>query len=168
MPEDNSQNPNPQQQQGDVGGKPEQKPNDDPLDKFSQIKERYEKELSDKDKKIQELQDKLSKKDNEVNDAINDLNDEVNDKLEQAQKIQDLQATVNELVEERAEATVDAYIQKGIILPSQKEAAKKLCLTDNDTFLDLYRDAKPIVETQQKRKSVPTGTAERIANYFKN
>jgi hypothetical protein len=71
-------------------------------------------------------------------------------------------------VEERAEATVDAYVQKGIILPAQREAAKKLCLTDNDTFLDLYRDAKPIVETDQKRKSVPTGTAERIANYFKN
>lgn len=141
---------------------------DDALDKFAQIKERYEKELSDKDKKIQELEDQLSRKDNEVNDVINDLNDEVNGKLEQAQKIQDLQATVNELVEERAEATVDAYIQKGIILPSQKEAAKKLCLTDNDTFLDLYRDAKPIVELEHKRKSVPTGTAERIANYFKN
>ena len=141
---------------------------EDTLEKFAQIKERYEKELSDKYKQIKELQDKLSKKDNEVNDTINDLNDEVNEKLKQAQKIQDLQATVKELVEERAEATVDAYIQKGIILPSQKEAAKKLCLTDNDTFLDLYRDAKPIVETQKKRQSVPTGTAERIANYFKN
>lgn len=142
--------------------------NDDSLDKFKEIKERYEKKLSDKDNIIKTLQDKLSKKDNEVNDTIHELNDEVNEKLEQAQKIKDLQALVNELVEERAEATVDAYIQKGIILPSQKEAAKKLCLTDNDTFLDLYRDAKPIVETQQKRKSVPTGTAERIANYLKN
>ena len=40
--------------------------NDDPLDKFSQIKERYEKELSDKDKIIKDLQDKLSKKFNLV------------------------------------------------------------------------------------------------------
>lgn len=155
-------NPNPQDE-----GTQESK-GDAPLDKFAKIKERYENELSEKDKKIQELEEKLSKKDNEVNDTIDELNDEVNEKLQQAQKIQDLQATVNELVEERAEATVDAYIQKGIILPSQKEAAKKLCLTDNDTFLDLYRDAKPIVDTHKQRKSVPTGTAERIANYFKN
>ena len=161
-PNDGKTNPTPQDE-----GTQEPR-NDDPLDKFSQIKERYEKELSDKDKIIKDLQDKLSKKDNEVNDTIDELNDEVNEKLQQTQKIQDLQATVNELVEERAEATVDAYIQKGIILPSQKEAAKKLCLTDNDTFLDLYRDAKPIVETHKQRKSVPTGTAERIANYFKN
>ena len=170
MTEDPNQNPNPAPGTGE-GNKPKPNPEpqgDDPLDKFAQIKERYEKELSDKDKKIKELEEKLSKKDNEVNDVINDLNDEVNGKLEQAQKIQDLQAAVNELVEERAEATVDAYIQKGIILPSQKEAAKKLCLTDNDTFLDLYRDAKPIVEMQPQRRSVPTGTAERIANYFKN
>lgn len=137
-------------------------------DKFQEIKTKYETELNNKDKEIEELRKQLQAKNQEVDNTIQDLNDEVNDKLEQAQKIKNLQATVDELVEERAEATVDAYIQKGIILPSQKEAAKKLCLTDNDTFLDLYRDAKPIVETESKRTSVPTGTAERIANYFKN
>lgn len=150
---------------------PEQNPqnnNDEVLDKFNEIKERYETELSEKDKTIEELKKQLKTKEGEVDNTIQTLNDEVNNKLEQAEKIKSLQATVDELVEERAEATVDAYIQKGIILPAQKEAAKKLCLTDNDTFLDLYRDAKPIVETQKKRKSVPTGTAERIANYFKN
>jgi len=144
-------------------------PNDDNvLDKFQEIKNKYETELSDKDKEITELKKQLKAKDKEVDETIGNLNDEVNDKLEQAEKIRNLQSQVDELVEERAEATVDAYIQKGIILPSQKEAAKKLCLTDNDTFLDLYRDAKPIVETEKKRKSIPTGTAERIANYFKN
>ena len=138
------------------------------LDKFNEIKNRYETELNEKDKQIQKLQKQLADKNKEVDTTIQDLNTEVNDKLEQAEKIKNLQATVDELIEERAEATVDAYIQKGIILPAQKEAAKTLCLKDNDTFLDLYRDAKPIIETQQKRKSVPTGTAERIANYFKN
>ena len=137
-------------------------------DQYKEIKERYQTELNQKDKQIQELQKQLQNKTQEIDNTIQDLNTEVNDKLEQAEKIKNLQATVDELIEERAEATVDAYIQKGIILPSQKEAAKKLCLTDNDTFLDLYRDAKPIIETQSKRKSVPTGTAERIANYFKN
>ena len=137
-------------------------------DQYKEIKERYQTELNEKDKQIQELQKQLADKNKEVDTTIQDLNTEVNDKLEQAEKIKNLQATVDELIEERAEATVDAYIQKGIILPAQKEAAKTLCLKDNDTFLDLYRDAKPIIETQQKRKSVPTGTAERIANYFKN
>ena len=138
------------------------------LTKYSEIKQQYEKQLQEKENQIHELEKQLQQKNQEVDQPIETLNDEVNDKLEQAQKIKDLQATVEELVQERAEATVDAYIQKGIILPSQKEAAKKLCLTDNDTFLDLYRDAKPLIETQQQRKSVPTGTAERIANYFKN
>ena len=158
MTNKNEPNPNPEPQNN----------NDEVLDKFNEIKERYETELSEKDKEIEELKAKLKTKEGEVDNTIQTLNDEVNNKLEQAEKIKSLQATVDELVEERAEATVDTYIQKGIILPAQKEAAKKLCLTDNDTFLDLYRDAKPIVETQKKRKSVPTGTAERIANYFKN
>lgn len=161
------------------GGNPNPNPNPNPepnpepnqediMGKFNEIKTKYEETLSEKDKEIEELRKQLKLKNNEVDDTIANLNDEVKDKLEQAEKIKDLQATVNELVEERAEATVDAYIQKGIILPAQKEAAKKLCLNDNDTFLDLYRDAKPIVETQEKRKSVAPGTAERIANYFKN
>ena len=153
-------NPNPEpQNEGDGKG--------DALDKFKEIKDKYENQISEKDKEIEELRKQLKAKESEVDETIGNLNDEVNDKLKQAEKIKDLQATVDELVDERAEATVDAYIQKGVILPSQKEAAKKLCLNDNDTFLDLYRDAKPIVETQSKRKSVPSGTAERIANYFK-
>ena len=154
---------------------PEPKPKPEPkgegkgdaLDKFKEIKDKYENQISEKDKEIEELRKKLKEKESEVDETIGNLNDEVNDKLKQAEEIKNLQATVDELVDERAEATVDAYIQKGIILPSQKEAAKKLCLNDNDTFLDLYRDAKPIVQTQSKRKSVPSGTAERIANYFK-
>ena len=150
--------PTPKPNDGDDGGA---------LDKFKEIKDKYENQISEKDKEIEELRKQLKEKESEVDETIGNLNDEVNDKLKQAEKIKDLQATVDELVDERAEATVDAYIQKGVILPSQKEAAKKLCLNDNDTFLDLYRDAKPIVETQSKRKSVPSGTAERIANYFK-
>ena len=152
-------NPNPE-------SKPE--PNEDLMGKFNEIKTKYEETISEKDKEIEELKKQLQAKEGEVDNTIQNLNDEVNTKIQQAEKIKDLQATVNELVEERAEATVDAYIQKGIILPAQKEAAKKLCLNDNDTFLDLYRDAKPIVQTQEKRKSVAPGTAERIANYFKN
>ena len=166
---DTNPNPEPNHNPEPTGqGQGQGNPDNDTLDKFNKIKERYENELSTKDEEIEKLKEQLKNKNQEVDQTINNLNNEVNDKLEQAEKIKNLQATVDELLDERAEATVDAYIQKGIILPSQKEAAKKLCLNDNDTFLDLYRDAKPIVQTERKRKSVPAGTAERIANYFKN
>lgn len=142
--------------------------NNDDLDKFEKIKENYETTIQDKDKEIEELKKQLKEKNEEVDETVDNLNDEVNEKLEQAEKIKSLQATVDELVEERAEATVDAYIQKGIILPSQKEAAKKLCLSDNDTFLDLYKDAKPIVDVgKPKSKPVPSKLMGQITNYLK-
>lgn len=159
---------------GQEGNNPNPTPNteptgdDDVLDKFKKIKEQYETELSDKDKEIAELKEQLKKKESEVDDTISDLNDEVKDKLKQADEIKNLQETVDQLIDERAEATVDAYIQKGVILPSQKEAAKKLCLRDNDTFLDLYREAKPIVDLSgQKSKPVPTELVGQMTNYFK-
>jgi len=145
-----------------------EKDNDEILDKFEKIKENYETTIQDKDKEIEKLKKQLKEKNEEVDETVDNLNDEVNEKLEQAEKIKSLQATVDELVEERAEATVDAYIQKGIILPSQKEAAKKLCLSDNDTFMDLYKDAKPIVDVgKPKSKPVPSKLMGQITNYLK-
>ena len=154
-------NPDPTPNPGETGG-------DDVLDKFKKIKENYESKLTDKDKEIEELKEQLKAKESEVNNTIDDLNDEVNEKLEQVEKMNELQATVNELLKDKAEATVDKFIQEGKIAPAQRDTALKLCLSDNDTFLELYENAKPIVETQQKRQSLPLGTAERIANYFKN
>lgn len=159
---------------GEQNNPPRNEENND-LDKFEKIKENYETTIQDKDKEIEELKKQLKDKDKElkdkneeVNETVDNLNDEVNEKLEQAEKIKSLQATVDELVEERAEATVDAYIQKGIILPSQKEAAKKLCLSDNDTFMDLYKDAKPIVDVgKPKSKPVPSKLMGQITNYLK-
>ena len=152
---------------GEQNNPPKNEENND-LDKFEKIKENYETTIQDKDKEIEELKKQLKEKNEEVDETVDNLNDEVNEKLEQAEKIKSLQATVDELVEERAEATVDAYIQKGIILPSQKEAAKKLCLSDNDTFLDLYKDAKPIVDVgKPKSKPVPSKLMGQITNYLK-
>lgn len=149
-------------------GKKDEGKVDNPLEKFNEIKEKFEKQLAEKDNQIEELKQKLEAKDKEVDDAINNLNDEVHDKLKQSEEYKEILKKVEVLEKERAEATVDAYIQKGVILPTQRETAVKLCLSDNDTFSDLYRDAKPIVETHEKRRSIPTGTAERIANYFKD
>ena len=152
-------NPNPEPQPGNDG---------DALDKFKKIKENYETKLNEKDEKIKELELELEKKDKENKEALGNLNNEIDEKLKQSEEYKEILKKVEVLEKERAEATVDAYIQKGIILPTQKDTAVKLCLSDNDTFLELYKNAKPIVETNQKRKSIPTGTAERIANYFKN
>jgi predicted RNase H-like nuclease (RuvC/YqgF family) len=139
--------------------------NDNSLD---EIKQQYQKLIEDKDKEIKELQATVENNNEKIDQTVNDLNQEVKEKLEQTEAYKELQATVAQLEKERAEATVDAYIQKGILIPAQKDSAVKLCLNDNETFLNLYRDAKPIVDTTNTRKSIPTGTAERIANYFKN
>ena len=81
------QNPNPEPQNND----------DEVLDKFNEIKTRYETELSEKDKEIEELKKQLKTKEGEVDTTIQNLNDEVNDKLKQAEEIRNLQNQVNEL-----------------------------------------------------------------------
>jgi predicted RNase H-like nuclease (RuvC/YqgF family) len=135
---------------------------------FEEIKTKYETLINQKDEKINELQQTIENNQIQIDETVTNLNNEVQAKLEQTEAYKELQATVAQLEKERAEATVDAYIQKGVILPAQKDSAVKLCLNDNETFLNLYRDARPIVDTQKERRSVPAGTAERIANYFKN
>lgn len=158
-------NPNPEPQPQPGNGNSDE---GDVLDKFKKIKDNYESKINEKDERIKELEAELEKKDNENKEAMNNLNSEIDEKLKQSEEYKEILKKVEVLEKERAEATVDAYIQKGILLPTQRDNAVKLCLSDNDTFLDLYKDAKPVVETQQKRKSIPAGTAERIANYFKN
>ena len=135
---------------------------------FDEIKQKYETIIKEKDTKITELEETVENNQNQINETVSNLNNEVQAKLEQTEAYKELQATVQQLEKERAEATVETYIQKGILLPTQKDSAVKLCLNDNETFLNLYRDAKPIVDTTKERKSIPTGTAERIANYLKN
>ena len=135
---------------------------------FDDIKANYEKVIEEKNKEIAELNKTVDLTNKKVETTVNNLNTEVSAKLEQAEQLQELQKNVDELLREKAEITVDNYIQKGIIPPTKRDVAINLCLKDNDTFSDLYRDAKPIVETQQKKRSLPNGTAERIANYFKN
>ena len=135
---------------------------------FEDIKAKYEEVIAEKDKEIAELNKTVDLTNKKVETTVNNLNDEVTAKLEQAEQLQELQKNVDELLHEKAEITVDNYIQKGIIPPTKRDVAINLCLKDNDTFSDLYRDAKPIMDTTPKRTSVPTGTAERIANYFKN
>lgn len=135
---------------------------------FDELKTKYEKVIEDKDKEIAELKANLDKTNKKVDDTVKDLNDEVQAKLQANEEYQKLLATVAELEKDKAEATVDTFIQQGKILPAQRETALKLCLNDNDTFMDLYRDAKPIVDLSDKPKSNKVKDASRLANYFKN
>lgn len=147
---------------------PDNNDDDDILEKFNEIKQEYENDLQEKEKRIQELEQQLKDKENEVDQTIKGLNDEVKEKLAQTQEIKEMQETINTLMLERAETTVDTYIQKGVILPAQKKSAVKLCLNDNETFLDLYKDAKPIVNIDEKQsKQPPSDLIGKMSNYFK-
>ena len=146
----------------------DQQPTDDTLDKFSEIKEKYENQISEKDKEIAELKKQLEVKGKEVDSTIQDLNDEVNLKLEQAEEIKRLQADVNELLQDKAEALVDKYIQQGKLVPAQREKALNMCLTDQDMFISLYEDAPSIVDTNPKPKSHKVlGNVDKMVDYFR-
>ena len=137
-------------------------------DTFDELKQKYEEIIEEKNKEITNLQKEVKNSTKKVDDTVDKLNEEVQSRLDANEEYQKLLKTVEELEKEKAETTVDTLIQKGVLLPVQKEKALKLCLNDPESFSDLYRDAKPIVDTGRERKSIPSSTAERIANYFKN
>ena len=148
---------------------PEENNEGDVLDKFNEIKSRYEKELDDKDKEILELKKQLSEKDKQVDDTIKDLNDEVNEKLAQAEELNQLRESVQELLNDKANALVDKYIEQGKLVPAQREKALNLCLADQDMFISLYEDAPSIVDTNPKPKSQKVmGNVDKMVDYFKN
>ncbi len=155
--ENNPQNTKPPEQNGE-----------DPLDKFGEIKEKYENEISEKDKEIAELKKQLEAKDKEVNDTIGDLNNEVNEKLAQAEELNQLRENVQELLQDKAEALVDKYISEGKLVPAQREKALNLCLSDQDTFISLYENAPSIIDTNPKPKSHKVlGNVDKMVDYFK-
>ena len=137
-------------------------------DQFEDIKTKYEEVIKEKDKEIQELKKTVDLTNKKVDDTINDLNNEVDEKLKQSEEYKQLLQTVEELQKDKAEATVEAYIKKGIILPKQKDVAVKLCINDPDTFNDLYHDAKPIINIDPKPQSQKVNVNEEaMVDYFK-
>ena len=151
-----------------VDPKPENKETE-VLDKFNEIKERYENELSSKDKEIAELKKQLEVKGKQVDDTIANLNDEVNEKLAQAEELTKLRESVQELLNDKANALVDKYIEQGKLVPAQREKALNLCLADQDMFISLYEDAPSIVDTNPKPKSHRVmGNVDKMVDYFKN
>ena len=143
-------------------------PTDDTLDKFSEIKEKYENQISEKDKEIAELKKQLEMKEKKVDDTIANLNDEVNEKLEQAEELNRLRESVQELLQDKAEAIVDKYIQQGKIIPAKRSEALDVCLSNQDMFISLYEDAPSIVDTNPKPKSHKVlGNVDKMVDYFK-
>ena len=134
---------------------------------LEEIKNKYQEIIDEKDNEIKELNKTVEETNKKAGDAVNDLTNEVEERLKQTEAYKDMEEKLHEMEVQRAEATVDSYIAKGVLLPIQRDSAVELCLTNNETFLNLYRDAKPIVETQNTRKSVPSGTAERVIKYLK-
>ena len=137
-------------------------------DDFNELKKKYEETIESKNKEINELTKTLKLKEEKVDETINNLNDEVSEKLQQSEKLRELQKNVDELLKEKAEVTVDTYIQKGVIPDAKRDIALKLCLNDNDTFMELYRDAKPIVEINEQKSRRINADVSRLVDYFKN
>ena len=135
---------------------------------FDDIKQKYEKVIEEKNKEIAELNKTVDLTNKKVENTVNELNDEVTEKLEQSERLKELQKNVDELLKEKAEVTVDTYIQKGIIPTAKRDIAVKLCLNDNDTFLELYKDAQPIIEVKQQKSKKVNADLTRLVDYFKN
>lgn len=136
---------------------------------FDELKQKYEKVIEEKNQKINDLTKTNEIIQEKMDTTVDNLNDEVKAKLEQSEKLTELNKQVEELMRDKAEATVDKFITEGKILPAQKETALKLCINDNDTFLELYENAKPIVETKTRHSpTIESDRLNRIADYFKN
>lgn len=136
-------------------------------DTFDELKQKYEKIIEDKNKEIDELNKTVSETNKKVETTVNELNDEVTEKLEQSERLRELQKNVDELLREKAEVTVDTYIQKGVIPTAKRDIAVKLCLNDNDTFLELYKDAQPIIEVKKQKSKKVNADLNRLVDYFK-
>lgn len=120
---------------------------------YDEIKEKYTKAIEIKDNEILELKNKNKELESKTDEALDKLGIEVKERLEQNEKFKKMQDMVNELENERADATIDTLIKKGVILGKQKESAKKLFMQDPDLFDELYADAKPVIDTGSKPKA---------------
>lgn len=120
---------------------------------YENIKEKYQKEIDIKDNEILKLKNKTDELEAKNDEALDKLGKEVKERLEENEKFKKMESMVRELENERAEATIDTLVKKGIILGKQKDTAKKLFLQDPDLFDELYADAKPVIDTESKPKA---------------
>ena len=136
---------------------------------FQEIKNKYETLIQEKDKTIQELEKTVDETNKKVDTTIQSLNNEVDEKLRQSEEYKQLVETVKRFEDERAEASVDTVIQKGLATPHQKNVLKKWCLNDHEGFTEYFDNAKPIIELDPKPHSMKVDTdVNKIVDFFKN
>lgn len=130
-------------------------------DKYTKIIEKKDEEIAGLEQANQQIQDDFKEKEQELADSVGK-------ELQTSEQYKELLATVEELKTQQAISLVESYINKGVILPAQKETAVKLAIKDSETFNELYKDQPPIINTQKERKSIKTeDTLEKLSKYFK-
>lgn len=130
-------------------------------DKYTKIIEKKDEEIAGLEQANQQIQDDFKEKEKELADSVGK-------ELQTSEQYKELLSTVKELKTQQAISLVESYINKGVILPAQKETAVKLAIKDSETFNELYKDQPPIINTQKERKSIKTDdTLEKLKEYFK-
>lgn len=130
-------------------------------DKYTKIIEKKDQEIATLEQANKQIQDDYDRKEQELADSVGK-------ELQTSEEYKELLATVEELKTQQAKSLVESYINKGVILPAQKETAVKLAIKDSETFNELYKDQPPIINTQKERKSIKTDdTLQKLSNYFK-
>ena len=139
-------------------------------DDFEDIKSKYEEAIAKKDEDIAKLKETLESSEKKVSKKEEELSQVVEEQIRQSELYKEAMGSIEELQKERAKTLVDKYINEGKILPAQKEVAYKLALNDDETFIALYKDAKPVVDLKQddKPKSSIKVNAQRLKEYFES
>ena len=135
---------------------------------FDELKQKYEDIINKKDNEIKELNKNLDETNKKVDTTVGDLNTEIQARLEATEEYKKLMATVEQLEKEKADASVDAVIQKGLALPTQKDALRKWCLNDSESFVEYFDNAQPIIEVDTQKSKKINADITRLVDYFKN
>lgn len=137
-------------------------------DNFDDIKNKYEQIIEEKDKEIVELNKTVDLTNQKVDTTIQTLNNEVDEKLRQSEEYKTLVEKVKKFEEERADASADAVIKKGLATPAQKKVIKEWCLKDPEGFTEYFDNAKPIIQIDPKPQSQKVNVNEEaMVDYFK-
>ena len=135
-------------------------------DDLKDIKAKYEELIKSKDDEINQLAETNAELQEQNEQNKSELNRSIEKELEATESYKEVLATVKELKTEQANTMVDSYINKGVILPAQRDAAVKLALSDADTFNSLYKDQPPIIQVNKEKHSIPSDKLKALQKYY--
>lgn len=134
---------------------------------FDDLKEKYEKIIDEKNNEISDLNKTVEETKKKVDSTVSNLNDEVQAKLEATEAYKELLSTVEKLEKERAEASSDAVIKKGLAMPAQKNILEKWCMDDPESFNEYFEKAQPIIDVSQQKSKKINADITRLRDYFR-